>query len=214
MKFDSKYFDRIRIRSRQPEEPEQIVPPCAWEGCEQPGNYRAPKGNRAEGEYHHFCLEHVRHYNQVFNFFAGMKPEEMERTLHRERETDGRPSWGMGAKPGASAPHMPKGAPRATADKRFNDAFGVFARYRRYQQKAETTAPKARARPVNELDRRAFETLGFSTVAPPDEIRGAYKSLVKLHHPDVNGGDKSAEDRLRAVISAYTHLKQKGFVGK
>ena len=73
MKLDSKYFDRIRIRSRHPEpEPEAKVPGCGWEGCDQPGLYRAPKGARAIGEYHHFCLEHVRHYNQVFNFFAGM----------------------------------------------------------------------------------------------------------------------------------------------
>jgi DnaJ-class molecular chaperone len=35
---------------------------------------------------------------------------------------------------------------------------------------------------------------------------------VKIHHPDANGGDKSSEERLRSIIAAYTHLKQKGFV--
>ena len=70
MKLDSKLFDRIRIRPRHFEEPRQETPPCAWEGCDQPGIYRAPKGNRAIGEYHNFCLEHVRHYNTAFNFFA------------------------------------------------------------------------------------------------------------------------------------------------
>jgi len=214
MKLDSKYFDRIRIKSRHPEPEAEAVPPCEWEGCTEPGTYRAPKGNRMEGQYHQFCLEHVRHYNQVFNFFAGMKPDEMEAALHRERDTDGRPSWGFGAKPGAAGPRMPKGAPRAPGEKRFNDAFGVFARYQRYQRQNPRDAERPRARPVNELDRRAFETLGFNGVAKPDEIRRAYKALVKLHHPDVNGGDKSAEERLRAVIAAYTHLKQKGYVGK
>ena len=213
MKLDSKYFDRIRIRSRHPEpEPQPEVPVCGWEGCDQPGLYKAPKGNRAVGEYHHFCLEHVRHYNQVFNFFAGMKPEEMEAELTREKDTDGRPSWGFGAKPGSnSGPRMPRGAQRNPNAKRVNDPFGVFARYARHQQKQPQ---QERVKPLHEPDRRAFETLGFSGYAKTEDIRVAYKTLVKLHHPDANGGDKSSEDRLRAIIAAYTHLKQKGFVGR
>ena len=52
MKLDSKYFDRIRIRSRNPEpEARAEVPACGWEGCDQPGLYKAPKGHRFEGEY-------------------------------------------------------------------------------------------------------------------------------------------------------------------
>ena len=209
MKLDSKYFDRIKIRSRQPqEEPKSDIPVCGWEGCKLPGVHRAPKGNRAVGEYHNFCLEHVRHYNQVYNFFSGMKPDEMEAQIHAEQRTNGRPSWGTGSKPGASGP-------RATQNpgvKRTNDPFGVFARYARHQKKTEPT--EERAKPLHELDRRAFETLGFSAYAKSDDIKQAYKRLVKLHHPDANGGNKSSEDRLRAVISAYTHLKQKGFVAR
>lgn len=214
MKLDSKYFDRIRIRSRTPEpEPQTQIKGCDWEGCTQPGEYRAPKGNRAVGEYHNFCLEHVRHYNQVFNFFAGMKPDEMEAQLRRERETDGRPSWGIGAKAGAktTGPRMPRGAaPDAGAAQRpIHDPFGVFARYARHQKRAPA---EERVKPLNELDRRSFETLGFSGHAKSDDIKKAYKALVKIHHPDANGGDKSSEDRLRAIIAAYAHLKTKGFV--
>lgn len=213
MKLDSKYFDRIRIKNRHPEpEPKADVEACGWEGCDQPGLYKAPKGNRAMGQYHHFCLEHVRHYNQVFNFFEGMKPEEMASTLNAERETDGRPSWGFGSKPGAGqGPRMPKGAPRNPNAKRVNDPFGVFARYARHQNKQPA---QERVKPLHEPDRRAFETLGFLGFAKAEDIRVAYKKLVKLHHPDANGGDKSSEDRLRAIIAAYAHLKSKGFVGR
>ncbi len=213
MKLDSKYFDRIRIRSRQAEEPAEIVQPCAWEGCDQPGTYRAPKGNRAVGEYHNFCLEHVRHYNHVFNFFAGMKPEEMETHIKREFETDGRPSWGFGAKGGGpNAPPPVRPGQRRNADGSRNaDPLGVFARYARSQARG----PQAeRVKPLLEQDRRALETLGFRGHAKADDIKKAYKSLVKIHHPDANGGDKSSEDRLRAIIAAYTHLKNKGFVGR
>jgi hypothetical protein len=215
MTQDSKYFDRIRIRSRHPgEAPRPEVASCGWEGCKEPGMYRAPKGNRAEGQYHLFCLEHVRHYNQVFNFFEGMKADEVESHISGEKKTDGRPSWGFGAKPGGSTgPRMPrgKGAATSTAGARVNDPFHVFARYRRHAQKQPV---QERVKPLHELDRRAFETLGFSAWAKADEIKAAYKKLVKLHHPDANGGDKSSEDRLRGVIAAYSHLKGKGFVGR
>jgi hypothetical protein len=219
MKLDSKYFDKIRIRSRQHDEPKPEVQGCEWEGCDQPGIYKAPKGNRAVGEYHHFCLDHVRHYNQVFNFFEGMKPDEMEKHVRREFETDGRPSWGFGAKAGPNAgPRMPPNMhPNAHPNMRRNadgsrnaDPFGVFARYRRYQAKAPE---QERVKPLLEQDRRAFETLGFRGWAKAEDIKAAYKSLVKIHHPDANGGDRSSEDRLRAIISAYSHLKKKGFTG-
>ncbi len=214
MKLDSKYFDRIRIRSRHPEpEARAEVPACGWEGCDQPGLYKAPKGNRAVGQYHHFCLEHVRHYNHVFNFFDGMKPEEMENHVQAERQSDGRPSWGFGSKPEAGpAPRMPRGAPPRNPDsKRVNDPFGVFARYARHQQRAPV---EERVKPLHEQDRRSFETLGFKGYAKADDVKRAYKALVKIHHPDANGGDKSSEDRLRAIIAAYAHLKTKGFVNR
>lgn len=211
MKLDSKFFDRIRIRPRNYEEPRTQTPICAWEGCDRPGIYRAPKGNRSVGEYHNFCLEHVRHYNTAFNFFAGMSNSEMEDHLHRFAETDGRPSWGFGAKAGSAGPRMPRGAAR-DPNRRFADPLNIFARYNWQQSKAGPEREKAR--PLHEPDRRALETLGFRGNATSAEIKTAYKSLVKIHHPDANGGDKSSEERLRTIIAAYSHLKTRGFVGR
>ncbi len=211
MKLDSKLFDRIRIHPRHATpEPQLQVPDCAWEGCGQPGIYKAPKGHRFEGEYHHFCLEHVRHYNTAFNFFADMTEKEREQHLYRTAETDGRPSWGLGAKPGAaSGPRMPRRDANTAAGKRFSDPLHIWARYRR----ANARGPQPeREIKLHERDRRAFEALGFKTGAKSDEIKRAYKALVKIHHPDANGGDKASEERLRSIIAAYTHLKQKGFV--
>jgi hypothetical protein len=208
MKLDSKLFDRIRIKPRREPEPEVVGPVCAWEGCREPGLYRAPKGARAAGQYHNFCLEHVRHYNQVFNFFSGMKPDEMEAYLRREQETDGRPSWGFGARAGSG----PSGAQGArSAERRTADPLNIFARYAWRQSRQPQ---QERAKPLHEPDRRALETLGFTGAAKAAEIKAAYKRLVKVHHPDANGGDKSSEDRLRSIIAAYTHLKAKGFVGR
>ncbi len=38
-----------------------------------------------------------------------------------------------------------------------------------------------------------------------------FKELVKQFHPDVNGGDRSTEDRLVEVIQSYNYLKSAGF---
>ena len=43
------------------------------------------------------------------------------------------------------------------------------------------------------------------------EIKARFKVLVKRHHPDANGGDRSTEDKLREIIQAYNYLKSVGF---
>jgi hypothetical protein len=93
--------------------------------------------------------------------------------------------------------------------RRFNDPLHIFARYARAQARNPT---EAREKKLHELDRRALETLGIAGAFKGPDIKRAYKALVKIHHPDANGGDKSSEDRLRAIIAAYSHLKTKGFV--
>lgn len=217
MKLDSKLFDRIRIPPRNGGKREEVqAPPCAWEGCDRPGLYRAPKGHQAEGEYHNFCLEHVRHYNNAFNFFAGMSAEDIEAAVSPSGGINGRPDWASGARmggarftnPGARNARRPE-ARRAENSRRFADPLHIFARYARAQR---MNGGGDRERPLYEPDRRALEVLGFQTRARAEEIKKAYKSLVKIHHPDANGGDKSSEDRLRTIIAAYTHLKAKGFV--
>jgi DnaJ-domain-containing protein 1 len=140
-----------------------------------------------------------------------MNAEEMADQLNRSNQTDGRPSWGFGAKPGSgSGPRMPRGAARDPG-KRFSDPLHIFARYARAQARGPQ---QERVVPLHENDRRALEILGFKARAGAEEIKKAYKALVKIHHPDANGGDKASEDRLRAIIAAYTHLKVKGFVGR
>ena len=40
------------------------------------------------------------------------------------------------------------------------------------------------------------------------DLRRHYKSMVKRWHPDLHGGDKAAEERLRIVIEAYRYLSE------
>ena len=51
-----------------------------------------------------------------------------------------------------------------------------------------------------------YETLGVKREASQDEIRAAYRKLAKKLHPDLNPGDRGAEDKFKAVATAYDLL--------
>lgn len=51
-----------------------------------------------------------------------------------------------------------------------------------------------------------YETLGVSKTASPEEIKKSYRKLALKHHPDRNGGDKAAEDKLKEINEAYSVL--------
>lgn len=52
-----------------------------------------------------------------------------------------------------------------------------------------------------------YELLGVSPKASQEDIRKAYLKLAKKYHPDKTGGDKAAEEKLKAVNAAYDTLK-------
>ena len=54
----------------------------------------------------------------------------------------------------------------------------------------------------------AFRTMGLVPPVTLTHLKTRYKELVKRHHPDVNGGDNSAEERLKDINEAYTTLKK------
>ena len=204
MKLDSPIFDRIRVKPDRRRPRAQALAACEWEGCANAGTHRAPKGRTREQEYWCFCLDHVREYNQSYNFFAGMSDEAIAR-YQKESVTGHRPTWRLGSMGGGRRARgdanrftlPPEGA---------DDLFGVFEEIGS-PSRFRAAGPEKPARTVHNAARRALESLGLGADATRTVIKARFKELVKRHHPDANGGDRGSEERLREIIQAYNYLK-------
>jgi len=64
-----------------------------------------------------------------------------------------------------------------------------------------------RRRKLAELrNRDPYELLGVSRQASADDVRRAYRRLVRKHHPDANPDDPGAEERFKELYQAYEVL--------
>lgn len=168
----------LRLRGRSERPPEHV---CAWPGCDRAGDYPAPRSREELRNFIWFCLEHVREYNRRWDYFAGMSAAEID--AHRAADyTWHRPTWRAGAG-------------FASAGFRFHDSYGLFGGEAR-------TRPRPRRTRAEEM----MEVLGLAPGFTLSELKRRYKTLVKKYHPDVNGGDRASEERLKSVVEAYTYL--------
>jgi hypothetical protein len=189
-------FD-IRIRPPRGERVERAEKTrrCEWDGCQSEAHYRAPKGRDRLNEHRWLCLDHVRAFNQSWNYFEGLSDEEVQAHQAAARSGD-RPTWRFGTTGAKEAPlHAGLGG--------FRDAFGLFSGRRAAPERPERTLTKRQI--------KAFDAFGLDQSASRDDIRRQYKTLVKRFHPDAHGGDRGMEERLREVIEAYQVLKAGGF---
>jgi len=56
-------------------------------------------------------------------------------------------------------------------------------------------------------ERRAVEILEAKDTMSKPQIRKQYKSLIKVLHPDMNGGDRSQEEQLSEVVWAWDQIR-------
>jgi hypothetical protein len=208
MTFEFDIFERIRIKPDPETVARQDFPVCEWEGCEAAGTHPAPKGRGHEGEYRHFCIDHVRLYNKAYDYFAGMDDQSLA-AWQKDALTGHRPTWTIGVNPDGDTGRARREGEDFRMPRDWNRRSGSPRRIfgRANAGAGATPEPTRRAQP---LEKKALTALGLDERAGADEIRARYKELVKRHHPDANGGDRSSEARLQEIIQAYKLLRQAG----
>jgi DnaJ-domain-containing protein 1 len=164
---------------------------CDHKGCAQAGQYRAPKSPDTLDDYFWFCRDHVREYNLKWNFFQGTTEEEFEKFIDKDRV------WGRETKPFGK---------RGDEDRAWQ-RLGIDDPMELLGANATLNPGRVAGRKLPPTERRALDILEAKDSWSKTEIRKQYKSLVKDLHPDMNGGDRSDEERLQEVVWAWDQLK-------
>ena len=187
---------RINKKGTAPKvEPETT--PCGVPGCAKPGNCRVPKSRENLTEYVIVCAAHARAFNESWDFFKGMGDGDVQK-FREEAQFGHRPTWPMG-KRGARAR-------TGQGPMHFHDGHAVF------DEDGEPSQVRRPERQLTRLQSIAMDTLQLAHNATLLEIKARYKELVKRFHPDANGGDRTAEERLKQVIKAYGVLRASGLL--
>lgn len=164
---------------------------CDMPGCGDAGEYRAPKSRDALRDYWWFCLEHVRAYNASWDYYRGMTPGQIEAHLRADTAW-GRPSWPLGRIGG-------------TIDEALlHDPLDLLAGRlprRRAPGAEEEGTPAELVEPLS--------LLGLPWPTTLEAVKARYKELAKRLHPDANGGDRDAEERLKTINLAYATLRSR-----
>ncbi|WP_166416179.1 DnaJ domain-containing protein [Cochlodiniinecator piscidefendens] len=166
---------------------------CANEGCQEAGQYRAPRSPDHLDEFLWFCKDHVREYNLKWNFFDGTPEEAVEEQEQSDRV------WGRETKPFKKSDEE-----RAWARLGVDDPHQVLGENATRNPGKSTTGSTRRLPPT---ERRAVEILEAKDHWTKTEIRKTYKKLIKVLHPDMNGGDRSQEEQLQEVVWAWDQIK-------
>lgn len=167
--------------------------PCDYPGCKEKAAFRAPKSPDQLDEFFWFCKDHIREYNLKWNFFQGTTDEEFQKFLDKDR------LWERETKPFSR-----QGDGNAWARLGVNDPMSLLG------EKATQNpgrASSAATRKLPPTERKAIEILDARDTMSKTEIRKVYKGLIKVLHPDMNGGDRSHEEQLQEVVWAWDQLK-------
>ena len=157
---------------------------CDHPGCNQAGEYRAPK-DRSLKEYYWFCLKHVQEYNAKWNYYAGEIPDEEEIEKSRMRFSF-------------------RSKVRYKHGYTFKDDFGFFDEYGTpFQSRREEMYFSAEERKCLEVMELKISEISL------EALKKQYKKLAKKYHPDANHGDKEAEEKFKQLTNAYSLLLAK-----
>ena len=161
---------------------------CEWDNCKEVGKFRAPTERDNSKNFRWLCGEHIKLFNNNWDYFDGMSQNEIENFLKSDL-TWHRPTQKFGS-----------------VDNFFNilwnnalsDKFKIFNGDRTSQ---------INNKKLDEKDKDAFVIMGLETNSDWQTVQKKFKTLVKKFHPDKHSGNKQYEDKLKKITLAYSHLK-------
>ncbi len=164
--------------------------PCDHLGCDQEGLFPAPKNVHNLASRYYFCLEHVKAYNDQWNYIdqirsTGSSPDEADCRQHHPFKRHGKPF----SRFFYQAP---------------NDPFGMLGDD---EKNGHTPPPTQKIISPKTKEGKAFVALELSWPFTEADLKQAYKTLAKKYHPDLNQDDPSAVEKFREVKESYELLK-------
>ncbi len=159
---------------------------CQAEGCKQVGEYKAPKSREQLEDYIWFCLDHIRERNKQWDYFSGMKGEEIEAFIH-DSVTGHRPTW--------------------SRESRLRDNY--FTLQDKIYEFLHNSKPSAPPKPhLPAKTRNALAIMDLSHPYTLKQLKTNYRALVKKYHPDINKNDKESEEKFKKITTAYKYLME------
>jgi len=162
---------------------------CDWTNCKKSGEFKAPQEKDNSKNYKWLCEEHIKLFNNNWNYFEGMSQNEIENFIKSDI-TWHRPTQKFGSSDNFF---------NILWNNALNDNFNLF--------KGEKIYKDSKYNRLNEKDKDAFKIMGLEINTEWLIIQKKFKTLVKKFHPDRNAGNKQFEDKLKKITLAYSHLK-------
>ena len=162
---------------------------CDYKNCKKIGKHKAPIEKDNSKKFRWLCLDHIKEFNQRWDYFKGMSDHEIYNFMKSDM------TW---HKPTQSF-NSPDNFFNILWKNTLNEGENILNA--EYEKKIKTIIN------FSNKDREAFKIIELEVGAKWEIIQNQFKKLVKKYHPDMNAGDKKFEEKLKIVTLAYTQLK-------
>tara|TARA_B110000008_G_C16900224_1_gene536444 strand:+ start:717 stop:1307 length:591 start_codon:yes stop_codon:yes gene_type:complete len=169
---------------------------CDQIGCDDVGEYKAPKSRSHLNNYFFFCLKHIKEYNKSWDFYKGLSVDEIELSMRKDTVWD-RPSWPL------------KGNPSKVMDQLNEFLTNDYSLFEKDKEIRDFLRNKMIDENLTAEEHKCLNILEISMPISIEKIKKKYKKLVKIFHPDVNANNKEAEIKFKEITEAYKILLKK-----
>ena len=161
---------------------------CEWRSCKKIGDFKAPIEKDNSRKFKWLCVEHIKLFNNNWDYFEGMSQYEFESFLRSDL------TWHRPTQEFSSSDNFFN----ILWNNALNDKFKIFN---------DSDVNSNYNKKLNEKDKDAFKIMGLNLTDDWAAIQKKFKILVKKFHPDKHSGNKQYEDKLKKITMAYSHLK-------